>query len=54
MQVLDAYYVIDDIPSLSEKVQTFFGQKVILETHSSVKALLNQVRMDVRTMHSDV
>ena len=41
-QVIDAYSMIDD-GGLGEKVQNCFVQIVVLETHSVLKNVLNEV-----------
>lgn len=43
IQVIDAYALIGDTTGLAEKIQSFFMQEVISETHSVLKAIVNEV-----------
>ncbi|EFJ24849.1 hypothetical protein SELMODRAFT_442305 [Selaginella moellendorffii] len=43
MTVIDAYAMIDDIPGLSDKTQTFYAQIIVARTHSVLKEYLPQV-----------
>ena len=42
-QVVDAYALIGDISGLAEKIQSFFMQEVLSETHSVLKDALQEV-----------
>lgn len=42
-QVVDAYALIGDISGLAEKIQSFFMQEVLSETHSVLKNILQEV-----------
>ena len=42
-QVLDAYALIGDVSGLAEKIQSFFMQEVISETHSVLKTVVGEV-----------
>ena len=44
-QVVDAYALIGDVSGLAEKIQSFFMQEVISETHSALKDVVQQVRL---------
>ncbi|KAI3750397.1 hypothetical protein L2E82_21032 [Cichorium intybus] len=39
-KVVDAYALIGDVSGLAEKIQSFFMQEVISETHSIVKNIV--------------
>lgn len=41
--MLDAYALIGDVAGLAEKIQSFFMQEVISETHSVLKGILQEV-----------
>lgn len=43
LQVIDAYALIGDTTGLAEKIQSFFMQEVISETHSVLKAIVHEV-----------
>ncbi|EFJ30283.1 hypothetical protein SELMODRAFT_440658 [Selaginella moellendorffii] len=43
MTVIDAYAMIDDVPGLSDKTQTFYAQIIVARTHSVLKEYLPQV-----------
>lgn len=43
LQVVDAYALIGDVSGLAEKIQSFFMQEVLSETHSVLKNLLQGV-----------
>ena len=43
--MIDAYALIGDVSGLSEKIQSFFMQEVISETHSSLKDIVQEVRL---------
>jgi len=43
IQVIDAYALIGDTAGLAEKIQSFFMQEVISETHSVLKAVVHEV-----------
>ncbi|KAG4385388.1 hypothetical protein GLYMA_12G083200v4 [Glycine max] len=42
VQVIDAYALIGDTAGLAEKIQSFFMQEVISETHSVLKAIVHE------------
>lgn len=42
-QVLDAYALIGDISGLAEKIQSFFMQEVLSESHSVLKDIVQEV-----------
>jgi len=42
-QVVDAYAVMDDAPSLAEKAQNFFAQSVVTETYDTLLHFMDQV-----------
>lgn len=42
-QVVDAYALIGDISGLAEKIQSFFMQEVLSETHSILKNIVQEV-----------
>ncbi|KAL5169822.1 Syndetin [Glycine soja] len=42
--VIDAYALIGDTAGLAEKIQSFFMQEVISETHSVLKAIVHEFR----------
>ncbi|XP_010521710.1 PREDICTED: syndetin isoform X2 [Tarenaya hassleriana] len=42
LTVLDAYALIGDVSGLAEKIQSFFMQEVISETHSVLKAIAQE------------
>lgn len=41
--MVDAYALIGDVSGLAEKIQSFFMQEVLSETHSVLKNLLQGV-----------
>lgn len=43
LQVLDAYALIGDVSGLAEKIQSFFMQEVLTETHSVLKTIVQEV-----------
>lgn len=43
IQVIDAYALIGDTSGLAEKIQSFFMQEVISETHSVLKTIVHEV-----------
>ncbi|KAG2308426.1 hypothetical protein Bca52824_028174 [Brassica carinata] len=43
VMVLDAYALIGDVSGLAEKIQSFFMQEVISETHSVLKTVVGEV-----------
>lgn len=43
LQVIDAYALIGDTTGLAEKIQSFFMQEVISETHSVLKVIVHEV-----------
>lgn len=51
LMVLDAYALIGDVAGLAEKIQSFFMQEVISETHSVLKGILQEDR-DVQMQNS--
>ena len=42
-QVVDAYALIGDISGLAEKLQSFFMQEVLSESHSVLKIIVHEV-----------
>ena len=44
MQVIDAYALIGDVSGLAEKIQSFFMQEVLSETHSVMKNSVLEVQ----------
>lgn len=42
--MVDAYALIGDISGLAEKIQSFFMQEVLSETHSVLKDTVQEVR----------
>ncbi|GKB93695.1 syndetin-like protein isoform X1, partial [Tanacetum coccineum] len=42
-EVVDAYALIGDVSGLAEKIQSFFMQEVISETHNVLKIIMLQV-----------
>ncbi|KAK3010468.1 hypothetical protein RJ639_013020 [Escallonia herrerae] len=42
LQVVDAYALIGDVSGLAEKVQSFFMQEVLSETHAALKNILQE------------
>jgi SepF-like predicted cell division protein (DUF552 family) len=44
VQVVDAYALIGDISGLAEKLQSFYMQEVLSETHSVLKNTVQEVR----------
>ncbi|XWS52950.1 hypothetical protein CRYUN_Cryun11dG0115700 [Craigia yunnanensis] len=42
LTVVDAYALIGDVSGLAEKIQSFFMQEVISETHSVLKSILDE------------
>lgn len=42
-QVIDAYALIGDVSGLAEKIQSFFMQEVLSETHSVLKDIVLEV-----------
>ncbi|XVF69047.1 hypothetical protein PTKIN_Ptkin11bG0050000 [Pterospermum kingtungense] len=51
LTVVDAYALIGDVSGLAEKIQSFFMQEVISETHSVLKSILHEDQ-DVHTQNS--
>lgn len=45
MQIVNAYTLLDDVSSLADKVQSFFAQSVVTETHDVLKNLVFEVSM---------
>lgn len=43
LQVVDAYALIGDVPGLAEKIQSFFMQEVLSESHSALRIILQEV-----------
>lgn len=43
MQVLDAYALMGDVGGMAEKMQSFFLQEVLSETHCVLKEMLEEV-----------
>lgn len=41
--MVDAYALIGDITGLAEKIQSFFMQEVLSETHSVLRNILQEV-----------
>ena len=41
--MVDAYALIGDVSGLAEKIQSFFMQEVISETHSALKDIVQEV-----------
>lgn len=54
MQVLLAYIELEDIPGLAEKVQTFYSQIVVSETHSIIRNLLFEVRAWMESLYHSI
>ncbi|PPR81106.1 hypothetical protein GOBAR_AA39606 [Gossypium barbadense] len=50
--VVDAYALIGDISGLAEKIQSFFMQEVISETHSVLKSIILYEDQDVHMQNS--
>lgn len=44
-QVVDAYALIGDISGLAEKIQSFFMQEVLSETHTVLKDTVQEVHV---------
>ncbi|KAH6772710.1 coiled-coil protein [Perilla frutescens var. frutescens] len=42
LTVVDAYALIGDVPGLAEKIQSFFMQEVLSESHSALKTILQE------------
>ncbi|XP_042043080.1 syndetin-like [Salvia splendens] len=42
LTVIDAYALIGDVPGLAEKIQSFFMQEVLSESHSVLKTILQE------------
>ncbi|KAK4440403.1 hypothetical protein Salat_0375200 [Sesamum alatum] len=42
-QVVDAYALIGDVSALAEKIQSFFMQEVLSESHSALRTILQEV-----------
>lgn len=42
-QVVDAYALIGDISGLAEKIQSFFMQEILSETHSVLRMVVLEV-----------
>ncbi|XP_041991866.1 syndetin-like isoform X2 [Salvia splendens] len=42
LTVIDAYALIGDVPGLAEKIQSFFMQEVLSESHSALKTILQE------------
>lgn len=45
LQVVDAYALIGDVTGLAEKIQSFFMQEVISETHTALKSIVLEVHL---------
>lgn len=43
LQVVDAYALIGDVSGLAEKLQSFFMQEVLSETHYVLKNIVQEV-----------
>lgn len=43
--MVDAYALIGDVPGLAEKIQSFFMQEVLSESHSALKTILQEARI---------
>jgi hypothetical protein len=43
MQVLDAYALMGDVGGMAEKMQSYFLQEVLSETHCVLKEMLEEV-----------
>ena len=41
--MVDAYALIGDVSGLAEKIQSFFMQEILSETHSALKNILQEV-----------
>lgn len=41
--MVDAYAIIGDVSGLAEKMQSFFMQEVLSETHSVLKNIIREV-----------
>ena len=41
--MVDAYALIGDVSGLAEKIQSFFMQEVLSQTHSAVKSAAQEV-----------
>ncbi|CAN7018207.1 unnamed protein product [Brassica oleracea var. botrytis] len=56
VMVLDAYALIGDVSGLAEKIQSFFMQEVISETHSVLKTVVGEVcELDIQLLtYSDL
>ncbi|XP_039024149.1 syndetin-like isoform X1 [Hibiscus syriacus] len=52
LTVVDAYALIGDVSGLSEKIQSFFMQEVISETHSVLKSIVLDENQDVHMQNS--
>lgn len=50
LQVVDAYALIGDVSGLAEKIQSFFMQEVISETHSVLKSIVHEVRCNTNIL----
>ncbi|KAE8688712.1 C-terminal isoform 2 [Hibiscus syriacus] len=52
LTVVDAYSLIGDVSGLSEKIQSFFMQEVISETHAVLKSIVLHEDQDVHMQNS--
>ncbi|KAL4334514.1 hypothetical protein GQ457_07G042450 [Hibiscus cannabinus] len=52
LTVVDAYALIGDVSGLAEKIQSFFMQEVISETHSVLKSIVLHEDQDVHMQNS--
>ncbi|XP_012444612.1 uncharacterized protein LOC105768900 isoform X1 [Gossypium raimondii] len=52
LTVVDAYALIGDVSGLAEKIQSFFMQEVISETHSVLKSIILYEDQDVHMQNS--
>ena len=50
LQVVDAYALIGDVSGLAEKIQSFFMQEVISETHSVLKSIVHEVCFNINVL----
>ena len=50
LQVVDAYALIGDVSGLAEKIQSFFMQEVISETHSVLKIIVDEVCCNINVL----
>lgn len=42
-QVIDAYALIGDVSGLAEKIQSFFMQEALTESHSALRIIVQEV-----------